>query len=136
MIQLLLRKKIELILHPSGEYFCGFRANDASYSMTTAIDNEQVAAILHYRSLISHGKQSKISSQEEMLQSDDVLKLVRLLRGDDAYTCEREVWEYRYEIELKGQCREQYFPIDDLPSLKVKSDYLEKYRKWKLSKYT
>jgi hypothetical protein len=37
MIQLILRKNVELILHPSHEYFCGFRINDASYKTATIL---------------------------------------------------------------------------------------------------
>lgn len=31
MMQIILKKKIDLILHPSDEYFCGFRANDQAH---------------------------------------------------------------------------------------------------------
>jgi hypothetical protein len=71
-----------------------------------------------------------------MLTHEDALKLIRLLKGDDTYTCHREVWEYRYEIELKGDYHDQYFPIDKLPPLKTKTNYMEKYKEWKLNKYT
>jgi hypothetical protein len=134
MIQLILKKNVELTLHPSGEYFCGYKANDISYKMATPLDEQTVKDILYYRDLISQKKWTKLSKPEEMMSAEDVAYLVKLLRTEGG-SCEREIWEYRYEIELHGHYEEQHFPILSLPPLKQKTNYRERYSTWKLKMY-